>query len=371
MKNTFISIVLAASSISLSANAFTEEVTGPFISAGANHFIFDNERLLNDETSAFIDLGYQLSNQWAISAEYTELNTERSWTGGNKFETEFWSVNGLFRFEPKTTNSLFYKMGVGQYTETPVTTHKSTARLGIGYDFSFSNHISLKFGADALIGINKSRLDWVPYIGLSYFFGKSTTKMAPVAAQPAKQVNNDRDQDGIFDSQDKCPETAPGISVDSYGCELDSDNDTVFDSVDQCPQTPAGAKVNDKGCRVLLKEDVSITLNIQFPNNSNVVSQQYATEIRQVAQFMKQYPDTKVVIEGHTDSRGSADYNLKLSQKRANAVMRFLIQEYAISVDRISAVGMGESAPIETNDTAEGRKLNRRVQAEIKATISK
>jgi OOP family OmpA-OmpF porin len=79
---------------------------------------------------------------------------------------------------------------------------------------------------------------------------------------------------------------------------------------------------------------------------------------------LKEYPETMVKIEGHTDSKGSADYNAQLSQRRAEAVRNFLVNN-GISPERITAQGMGEDYPIATNSTAAGRLQNRRVEVTI------
>lgn len=78
---------------------------------------------------------------------------------------------------------------------------------------------------------------------------------------------------------------------------------------------------------------------------------------------MKTYPQATADIEGHTDSRASHEYNQVLSQRRVNAVRKILIEQYGISPDRLNAVGYGETRPVASNDTAEGRQLNRRVVA--------
>jgi len=83
---------------------------------------------------------------------------------------------------------------------------------------------------------------------------------------------------------------------------------------------------------------------------------------------MKAYPATTVLIEGHTDNTGSDQYNLQLSQKRAESVRQYLINNFSIAPDRLSAKGFGESRPIASNTTREGRRKNRRVVAVIYAT---
>jgi OOP family OmpA-OmpF porin len=85
---------------------------------------------------------------------------------------------------------------------------------------------------------------------------------------------------------------------------------------------------------------------------------------------MKAYPKTTAVIEGHTDNVGSAEYNQKLSQARANSVRQYLIDNFGIKASRLSAIGYGLTKPIASNDTEEGRQKNRRVQVVVK-TVKK
>lgn len=143
------------------------------------------------------------------------------------------------------------------------------------------------------------------------------------------------------------------------GCPLDSDGDGVYDSFDRCPNTPKGSTVDKDGC------EISISLLINFDTNKSVVKQEYYPEIEKVANFMKNYPNIKIEIAGHTDSRVSREKNIELSQERANAVMDILVNKYGIDKARVSAKGYGTDKPIDTNDTEEGRAKNRRVEAVI------
>lgn len=107
----------------------------------------------------------------------------------------------------------------------------------------------------------------------------------------------------------------------------------------------------------------SIDLEVLFDTDKHEVKSKYMARIAEVAQFMKTYPQATADIEGHTDSRASHEYNQVLSQRRVNAVRKILIEQYGISPDRLNAVGYGETRPVASNDTAEGRQLNRRVVA--------
>jgi len=365
MKKHLVIAAVSAVCISFHASSSEDETTGAYINFGQNYINFENDRNLKDENDFYLGLGYQVNNQWGVEIEYTELDTAVSGQPANPLSVDLWSINAINRQYAKGKNSIFWKMGLGQYG---IAQDNDTAvRLGIGYDFAVTNKFSWVLGADTTFAGNNNP-DLIAYTGMSYFFGG--TKAKPIAV-PVINKPQDDDHDGVVNKSDSCLTTPAGVAVDSKGCELDSDNDGIKDSVDQCLATPAGAKIDLQGCRIMLTENVSIRLNVQFANNSNVVSNEYRQEIAKVANFMKQYPDTQVVIEGHTDSRGAASYNQQLSQRRAAAVMQYLIDNFAISSSRVSSSGKGEVSPIADNNTAEGRATNRRVQAEIKTSVTK
>ena len=113
---------------------------------------------------------------------------------------------------------------------------------------------------------------------------------------------------------------------------------------------------------------ITVRLNVEFEFNSDVVRGIYGDELEAIANAMKVQKDIELVLEGHTDSKGADDYNQSLSERRAKAVKAKLSETYGISADRISAVGYGESRPIASNDTDEGRQRNRRVVGEMSYT---
>jgi OOP family OmpA-OmpF porin len=177
----------------------------------------------------------------------------------------------------------------------------------------------------------------------------------------------DTDSDGVYDYLDKCPDTPKGVKVNSSGCPLDTDGDGVYDYLDKCPGTARDLKVDADGCPILMKKKISVTLDIQFDTDKADIKPEYNDRLKEVADFMATYPDTTAVIEGHTDSVGSAAYNLKLSKRRADSVRDYLIKNFNISPNRLAAEGFGEEQPAASNDTAEGRRINRRIQAVFNA----
>lgn len=114
-------------------------------------------------------------------------------------------------------------------------------------------------------------------------------------------------------------------------------------------------------------EAVRVELDVKFDFDKAQVKQESYGDIKALADFMKQYPSTSTVVEGHTDSVGSDTYNQGLSERRAKAVRDVLVNQYGVEGNRVNAVGYGESRPVADNATAEGRAINRRVEAEVEA----
>ncbi len=114
-------------------------------------------------------------------------------------------------------------------------------------------------------------------------------------------------------------------------------------------------------------EAVRVELDVKFDFDKAQVKPESYGDIKNLADFLTQYPQTTTVVEGHTDSVGSDAYNQKLSERRANAVRDVLVNQYGVGADRVNAVGYGEARPVADNTTADGRAVNRRVEAEVEA----
>jgi len=134
----------------------------------------------------------------------------------------------------------------------------------------------------------------------------------------------------------------------------DTDGDGVCDEADKCPGTPAGTKVDSVGC------PLEQTLKLLFDFDSAELRPESLTELERVVKFMGDVPFAKAMVEGHTDSVGTEEYNQALSDRRAKAVFDYLSSR-GVDPARLSSIGHGELKPIADNTTAEGRQLNRRV----------
>lgn len=164
----------------------------------------------------------------------------------------------------------------------------------------------------------------------------------------------------------------PAIDVDSVQSvaferqplrtDLDRDHDGVIDSIDECLHTPADVAVDAFGCPVPLY----LRTNLTFQPNETVADERLMAKLDRIGQLLRQNPDTTVSVEGHTDDAGDENTNLMLSNQRAESIKLLLMRHYDIEPSRISAQGYGESRPLVSNATEEGRSRNRRVEVTLK-----
>jgi OOP family OmpA-OmpF porin len=175
----------------------------------------------------------------------------------------------------------------------------------------------------------------------------------------------DADGDGVANNLDRCPDTPQGVQVDAAGCPVDSDGDGVPDFRDDCPGTAPRTVVDTRGCPVAGVEVVDGGLRISgvttFAVGSAEISADGKRIFNEVARLLVENPQYVVEVQGHTDSTGSLDLNLRLSQQRAESVMAYLISR-GVSAERLTAKGYGPNRPIADNATVEARTQNRRVE---------
>jgi outer membrane protein OmpA-like peptidoglycan-associated protein/opacity protein-like surface antigen len=196
------------------------------------------------------------------------------------------------------------------------------------------------------------------------------------ATVDARGCPSDADNDGVPDGIDQCADTPAGTVVDARGCPkiIDSDNDGVPDDKDLCPFTPANVRVDKDGCPIELSEKETELLdkgriterNIHFETAKWDILPESIPVMDEIGNILIQWPRLRIEIGGHADWRGSDAYNLDLSNKRANAVLEYLVGKFPqITREQYSAKGYGESVPVATNKTVEGMAQNRRVEFKV------
>ncbi|MCP5160649.1 MAG: OmpA family protein [Hahellaceae bacterium] len=416
-----LSVFVAGATLALGAGqVLAEEASGIYVNPMAGYYMYDGDRKLDDDWMFSLGVGYKFASRWA--AEVAAGNVQSS------PKSTLWNVDGLYHLTDPQMFRPFLIAGVGSIKFKPknaAAADEEQVNAGLGVLVQLVDNLSARAEVRALYGNADDSVDAMTSLGLSYLFGH-TSKAKPVMDSDGDGVADDQDQcastaagtavdavgcplvvdadgdgvkdnmdrcpgtasgvkvdasgcpvvadadnDGVADERDQCPGTAPGTPVDATGCLLDTDKDGVTDAKDACPNTPKGALVEANGCTKKLLETVSLSLDVKFASGKTDVPPAYRGEVEKLAQFLTQYPDTSVVVEGHTDDRGADKLNQRFSQLRADAVRRVLVGEMGIAAERVTSVGYGESRPIADNATAEGRQKNRRVVAVVSATVEK
>ena len=176
-----------------------------------------------------------------------------------------------------------------------------------------------------------------------------------------KQFNGcpDTDGDGVPDNKDKCPDTPSGYKVDANGCPIDSDGDGLVDEEDDCP-TEAGPILN-KGC----PEKIMEFDDIYFDFDKSILKPAAIAKLDILIKEMKEDMDMAIDLSGHADEKGTEAYNMVLSEKRAKAARKYLVDNGIAPERLVNVAWYGKSKPVASNATDEGRALNRRVEFEV------
>lgn len=355
--------LLVAANLFFAANAWAEEGEGFTIYPHLGQTFFDDD--LDDDTLLGLGVGYRFDNPWAIELTYQQTDADFDSPLVGDTEIDLWHLGALYHLKNRNNFQPFLSFGLGNadYDNDPMDDDDETQiNAGVGVKWSFNEKAAIRGDFKVFGGESDDQIDAAVYIGLHYAFG-SAAKPAPMEMAAE---DGDADNDSVPDSADQCPGTPAGIEVDGRGCPKDDDGDGVYNYMDDCPNTTdRRARIDARGCYVRLERKVNITLNVEFDFDSSDPRDEHTGEVRKVANFMQEHPHSSVVMEGHTDSMGAAEYNQGLSERRANTIADMLVEKFDISPDRVSSVGYGETQPTSTNDTEEGRQHNRRVVAAV------
>ena len=343
MKKSLVSLAIAVSC--LGATVALADAGQFYIAPGLQKMNYDAEVGLDNDLGYVIGIGYDFTSR--LSAEFSVMDLNPETKAKRELDQDLWKVDVLYgldfdlgRFKPFVVSGLgnsnidgendsIWDIGAG--LRLPLNerwTWRTSIRnyYALGRDFEDQD-----FGIDTT---------------LVYRFGGSQKSMVSSSETPRERAQ-------------EVVEVA------------DADRDGVPDANDRCSDTPRSYAVDKDGCPIAIEEVARVELLVNFDFDRSEVKEQYLPEIESVARFMEQYPDRVVELEGHTDSRGTDAYNLGLSQRRAEAVMAELVGRFGISPSRVSAKGFGESQPVASNDSAQGRAQNRRVITVVIKTLQR
>ncbi len=339
MKHTRINILSAVISTLISTSAIADDHKFE-IQLGAGRVFFEDAK--NDATAINLGLGYVINKNWTLEAVASDYETDINNVGD--IDGRQYRLDALYNIYTESKWRPYVAFGVGDQEQEfgNISAQDTLVNAGVGVKRSLGNNWEIRTDIRAFHSLDEETTDLAINAGISYLFGSTPAKAAPVVVTPVAPVK-----------------------------EVDSDGDGVFDSKDKCPDTPKQYKVDAVGCPMELTETVAIKLAVKFDSAKSLVKDQYLDDIGSLAKFMNQYANTIVTVEGHTDSQGSDAYNKTLSQSRAEAVKQVLIAKCDISADRVNAVGFGEAKPISDNTTATGREENRRVVGAVSTAVTK
>lgn len=308
------------------------------LNAGAGYWLFDRDvRGLEpkDTGTPVLGLEYALTDRW--SAEFMVAHDETEYKDGTDTDVTAWQLGGLYKLGSPGKVRPYLAFGAGEIDLDANTfdTVETTVNGGFGVRWWFNDRVGARVEGRAIHSLDETETDFLVSAALSFYLGDVKPAAAAVAAAPAVAE------------------------------PLDSDGDGVIDERDRCPNTPAGTRVDADGCELAVAQVASVKLLVNFGFDSTRVQERYFADLAELATFLQRFSDVQVEVEGHTDSLGSADYNQSLSQRRAQAVVDLLVNRHGIARDRLQARGYGESRPVASNDTEEGRAENRRVMATL------
>ncbi len=273
-------------------------------------------------------------------------------------------LNGVYEMPTESSMTPFVKAGLGYewYTNTHPSDYDGLLLdAGLGMKAEITKQIALKLEALYMYKMNNNGVDGsngevhnvAALAGLTFSFdAKEAPAVAAVAAPVVAAVAAPESK------PEPKPVVVPAPQPAKAAAPVDSDKDGVLDPQDKCPDTPAGFKVDADGC------PVKATLHLNFATNSNKVDAAGTAKVAAFASFLKDSSAYKASIVGHTDSTASDVYNQKLSEKRAEMVKEMLIKD-GVDASRLSASGKGESQPVASNKTKQGRAENRRIEVEL------
>ncbi len=337
-------------------------------------YVFEGDQ--NEDNGPMYGLGleYIFNKNWSIEGAFNFIDSD---SAAGDVDGYLYRVDGLYNFSSSNNLVPYLAMGLGGLTLDRDMGESDTDFLfeyGGGVKYFVTYNLALKGDIRHILSFNGHGNNLAYSLGLTFLFGGKTAEAVLPADTDGDGVYDSQDQcpntprdikvdsrgcpldsdgDGVYDYMDQCPHTPAGISVDKTGCPMDTDGDGVYDSQDKCPDTPKGAKVDERGCWTLG--------GVLFDTDKWNIKPRFRSVLDDVVNVLRHNPGIKLEIQGYTDNRGSISHNMKLSLERAEAVRQYLISR-GISPERLSAKGFGCSRPVASNDTPDGRAKNRRVE---------
>ncbi len=310
--------------MSLSTIGFAGERPQAFsVSPFLGGYTYDGDQHLLTRPVYGLRLGYDFTENWETEGVFDYVAGETT-KGHQDVNAYSYRLDMLYNFMPDRTLVPYLAVGGGATTIEDRNDHENTDatfNFGVGLKYFITDSIALRGDVRQLLVFDTHTLNnWEYTVGVSFLFGGKKPE-SPVV---------------------KAPEPPPA--------------EAPLEPIPAAEPTPERMK----NC---------VSLNIVFEIDKAEIRPQYNDEVAKVGDFMNKYPTTTAFIEGYTDEVGSDDYNMQLSQRRAESVVKSLVEKFGIDSSRLSAKGYGKTRPIADNSTDAGRQKNRRINAIIDCAL--
>ncbi len=316
-------------------------------------YVFEGNQDLDNDLTYGLGIGYNLTERWGVEAAFNYISTEYD-TGDRDMNVSLGRLDALYHFNVTDRFVPYLAAGVGGINFNPAGANSDEDALvnyGAGVKYFLTENIALRGDVRHVISFDSTHHNLLYTAGLTFFFGgeKEVAAVAPKPAPSPAPAPAPAPEPAPTPKPAPKPEPAPAPKPEPK----DSDGDGVYDDTDECPGTPARARVDKRGCWVLG--------DVLFDFDKSIIKPEGRPILDEVAVVMNSNPSMRFAIEGHTDRVGSDAWNQGLSERRARAVMEYLVSA-GIRTGRLTSQGFGEGRPAATNETKEGRALNRRVE---------
>jgi OmpA-OmpF porin, OOP family len=411
--------------ISVAYSGFAQERQGAFyISPFIGGYTFEGNQDLNTRPVYGLRGGYNFTKNIAAELVFGYDSTKYAPAAVDVDAKAYnYRLEGIYNFMPDKKLVPFVAIGVGgqslRYDDGVLGTNIDRNRIvgdyGAGLKYHFTDLIALRADVRHVLAFGSTYNNLVYTLGIVFSFGgkkesrvvAQAPEQAPVAliaapinlaaaAVSESQINLAWNsvagatgykiyRDGTYvTSSPAAALPDKGLNADTRYCytvtAFDQTNKESDPSNTACAKTPAPPVVEtmkkeaESATAAVAKEMIEkgrATINVEFDTNKAKIKTKYHQEIEKFALVMKDYPELKVIIEGHTDTVGGKNFNQKLSERRANSVKNYMVKNFGIDESRLTAKGYGLSKPIASNKDAAGRQKNRRVEAVVDYTVKK
>lgn len=368
-------LVSVMTGVALTAHAETAVETGSsydnYVNFGAFYLEADKNRGADGTSVGYhAGAGHRLNENLWVEGQFFGDTIETGVTGTDNYQTGG-GIDFQYAFGQRSEFTPFLIVGGGGvYNDVTGTANDElTPYLNVGLGFTKSilgfDNLRVRGEVRAIYDdFANGQTDFRAGLGLEMGLGSAPVKEPEVVIREVpveKIVIQEVPVERIVIKEVPAPAPEPEPIPVAAPVSVDDDGDGVINERDKCPNTLKGARVDGNGC--VIEQTLTIR-DITFENNSARLTANAQRLMENVVSFLRSDPSARISISGHTDSVASDEYNMKLSRNRATEVRDYLVG-YGIDASRLDAAGYGESRPVATNATPEGRELNRRVEFRI------